>query len=915
MLSKALLDSPIIQLNLSKSEHTQFDGPKSVTSLENIGTPDDMRIAIHSLSSDKLHLEDKVSCLKAQKDRLDGLLRRRDETISMIEKNMKKMQQEKDGVESKHLAKVRALEQELKSVKALLREREQKIVFLETKVQPLEEGNNGNLNCHEKARQRSRHTEGQYKPFAESKSFFQTQAKDSGVEVYTLSQSDLSKSSPSEKSLINQCEDCENEVKELEGIMREAKEAFAGLTEAFSCETQSATADGINEEKDETKSDVERKYVELGSTSDEIKESVRCSSPENENEAIPSAKQSYVISRFSASNVDVAGCLEKISNLLSYTENRLTQVCLQKEQLTKEMTRRVNSNDSQTKSTDKKEESKRTSARGKLTFHSSGTATFPNSANNESKIVSAGESQSSPDSCSAVIQIARIKDATIKDGTIDDIAHNDLQRHDHDREFNHSVKCKLLWQQLCDTKGTISSYEREILRLKNEIKSLRTTQDQTFMEYEGKLKQAESTQNALNEMEKVVKEEYKKQEGIIVGLEKELLEEKQKVSNVGSELDETKSELSAVKSVNKDLQIYQQKLNSDFQSKLDMVISYVENCPDHNKALSRDIMNFLQTDLLNKIEEIKMQERDDVEYFQQLQSITTSIQSVSNQMQSVSNQMHTVSNQTQSVSNQIQSVSSQTSVQCDHQPRRKRGKGTNSAIRIKEISSMSSFDIGKTSADICKNIEEQAYLTATQGYTTIDEIEGLKFKFTGIQDNIKMLVNSVNQVEREKGKLQEECKKLLENLEAKDGELSRTIQQLDIEKHKVDENDSIYRSEMEALKSEQIEIYKEFRDLCDNVKRKDIELLNKKKEMKQLHAEWKEKEEHFKSKLQSIEEENKEVWKENSSLRSELEKKKSEIVSHIRRMENSDEQLKYLYKNLTSIDNMFHNCKQRGLYP
>ncbi len=136
---------------------------------------------------------------------------------------------------------------------------------------------------------------------------------------------------------------------------------------------------------------------------------------------------------------------------------------------------------------------------------------------------------------------------------------------------------------------------------------------------------------------------------------------------------------------------------------------------------------------------------------------------------------------------------------------------------------------------------------------------------------------------------------------------------------KPDKNLSVYhqvefQSEMDALRVQLLEVYKEFEENCDNVKRKDIELLNKTKQIKLLTAEWKEAEQKLNNQLESLRNENQTLWAENGELRVELERSKSSVDDFVRKMRNAEEQLSYLYQKLSNLDRIFYDCKQKSLY-
>ena len=134
------------------------------------------------------------------------------------------------------------------------------------------------------------------------------------------------------------------------------------------------------------------------------------------------------------------------------------------------------------------------------------------------------------------------------------------------------------------------------------------------------------------------------------------------------------------------------------------------------------------------------------------------------------------------------------------------------------------------------------------------------------------------------------------------------------EKRRGEENDSCYRNEMQALKTEQLEIYSEFREMCDTLKKKEIEILNKNKQVKCLSAEWKEKEESLQERILTLEKDNSSVGEERKRLQTAVEQKGVENDLIKTRLKDSEDHLQRLYDNLSRIEGMFYEAKRKGMY-
>ena len=136
----------------------------------------------------------------------------------------------------------------------------------------------------------------------------------------------------------------------------------------------------------------------------------------------------------------------------------------------------------------------------------------------------------------------------------------------------------------------------------------------------------------------------------------------------------------------------------------------------------------------------------------------------------------------------------------------------------------------------------------------------------------------------------------------------------ELEKQKVNDNESCYRSEMEALKVEQLEIYKEFREMCESLKKKDVELLNKTKQTKLLTAEWRQKEDATNDKILLLEREicERQTSEEKTTTKLRSVTKENEFL--ISRLHHAEEQLQTVYDNMSRVEELLYQAKGDGLY-
>ena len=144
--------------------------------------------------------------------------------------------------------------------------------------------------------------------------------------------------------------------------------------------------------------------------------------------------------------------------------------------------------------------------------------------------------------------------------------------------------------------------------------------------------------------------------------------------------------------------------------------------------------------------------------------------------------------------------------------------------------------------------------------------------------------------------------------------ISRISCLYELGKQKVNDNASCYRAEMEALKVEQLEIYKEFRDMCESLKKKDIELLNKTKQTKLLTAEWRQKEDATNDKILLLEKEicERRTSEENTSTELRSATKENELL--MSRLHHAEEQLRNVFDNMSRVEELLYKAKSDGLY-
>ncbi|XP_065066732.1 golgin subfamily B member 1-like [Rhopilema esculentum] len=623
------------------------------------------------------------------------------------------------------------------------------------------------------------------------------------------------------KALVKEFE-CESS--ELQEIIDESKEAILELKKALQGNDGLFLVDSANMEeikKLATFSKTDLDEIDNGNAQ-------RSSLPSHERGEVPFEKQSYILSRLSLTDIDVDSVLNKLRIAVSQLESRLASV-----------------NNERQRAEAKIQKIKKVGSRKTASLINVSKSADELTAKPSNKCILHG-------SRSAVIDIARERDAIITDGTIDDIAHEENLRPRDDKSFQHGVRCKLLWQQLCDAKAAMSGYEREIDRQKN-------VYEKELAELQEKEGTAKSDEVCSMEEEKVHRVEIERKEEAIRDLEMQLLEERKSSIAMHEELENYRAQLDD-----------SNEKNCKLEAKLEETRALLLK---HHKSSDKkldNLMNFMQEGL---IEQMK-------------QAIDVDGKRLEFTRASPSEQRYLMRSGSKQSSRNTSFHSPEEAINGEHAAKKSRSRRNKEMQRV----------------------------TASRAYLIMDEVEGIKGQVNWVQENIKSLLACIDQTQREKIKLQEECKQLLRRIEEKEEELRAFETSMEKERQRMSDVETEYRSELDALRAEQLEVFQEFRQMCETVKRKDLELLNKSKQIKLLTAEWKEKEANMNAQIENLEKENKAVWTENNELRVEVERSKSLTEDYTRKMKNSEDNLNSLYKKLSNVDRIIYECKQKGLY-
>lgn len=198
--------------------------------------------------------------------------------------------------------------------------------------------------------------------------------------------------------------------------------------------------------------------------------------------------------------------------------------------------------------------------------------------------------------------------------------------------------------------------------------------------------------------------------------------------------------------------------------------------------------------------------------------------------------------------------------------------------------------------------------------SAISDLERVKRNIGGIQQNINDFQDVVRTIEAERDQSRAELVKLMNVLKQKNAEISRHVQQHEKNLSVHQESEAAYNFEMSTIKKEQLVLYEEYREMCDKLKKKDIELFNKTKQMTHLTAEFRAKEDELHQKNLSLHQKLEESEEEKRRLKEELSDTSKESALVKGRLKYGEQQYESLHKRLTCIMAQLIDAKQRGLY-
>jgi len=197
---------------------------------------------------------------------------------------------------------------------------------------------------------------------------------------------------------------------------------------------------------------------------------------------------------------------------------------------------------------------------------------------------------------------------------------------------------------------------------------------------------------------------------------------------------------------------------------------------------------------------------------------------------------------------------------------------------------------------------------------TVGELETMKERLGGVQQAISESINEKRRADLEIERLKDQLLTMVETLKRKNEELARATQQCEKEKGRVAENDARFRKEMAELRKEELEISEEFRNMCETLKKKDIKLANRERDIKMITAERREKEDQLNELVLTLRTEKGCAESDRDEVARQYQEKCDECQTLLKRFATAEEQLRGIFNRLSQLEGVVVKAKADGLY-
>jgi len=198
---------------------------------------------------------------------------------------------------------------------------------------------------------------------------------------------------------------------------------------------------------------------------------------------------------------------------------------------------------------------------------------------------------------------------------------------------------------------------------------------------------------------------------------------------------------------------------------------------------------------------------------------------------------------------------------------------------------------------------------AIDGKYAIDELDLVKRKLTDVQKSIKHLIGSLAEVEHEKNSVESKVDLLNGELTQKQSQYEAVSEDLKRATETASEHEISFRNRLDALSSEKDQINSELRRMVGILKEKELELVVRSSQLKQLQTAFKDQARAMKNKLDSLEQENNGLWLDYKEADKRAEIKEKEFKELSERLKKSQGYIHSVFSSLTNMDDELQKAR------
>lgn len=195
------------------------------------------------------------------------------------------------------------------------------------------------------------------------------------------------------------------------------------------------------------------------------------------------------------------------------------------------------------------------------------------------------------------------------------------------------------------------------------------------------------------------------------------------------------------------------------------------------------------------------------------------------------------------------------------------------------------------------------------GKFAIGELDIVKRKLSEVQKCMKHLVGSLAETERVKKCVESQMDLLSGELSRKESQYETKCEDLKRAAKTASEHEQTLRRRIDGLTSEKDEINSELRRVVEVLKKKEIELVQKSKELRQLEASYGEEQRVTKNKMAALEQENNGLWLDYKEADKRAEIKEKEFKELVERLKTSQGYLHAMFNSLSNMDDELQKAR------